>query len=437
MVDRGLGNHVSPSLILTGAGASVDAGIPTAYELTERIDNSLPRFAGMQSRNVFRYVVGGLMMAKGLADESPFDGVNVEEVFSAVELLAKRGSLEAAPFIGAWHPGVEALDRVGARYDRLARAIVEQVAEAFGRGRVSFASHDFRKEFESAVRETISPGTGQVYADAAKQMVRSLGDLIRVGSSALVAYLNPLVAYAHKEGAVIATLNYDTSVEAAADVMGIPCGTGITEWARGDGLQWPGEVVPLLKLHGSIGWEYAQVQLDTGGSEYRFRECHWSETAKVEPILMFGQRDKLKVEGPFLDLLMEFRQALSAATSLLVIGYSFRDPHINHYIDQWLDRGARKHIVVLDPEFPATDSRFARRLHSLGSRWITRIERTTAEGLAEALAALGDSVSSIREDPVREPGYHVSDALLTMQKAAEAKTTLQDGQGQGNGVAPT
>ena len=102
-------------IILLGAGASKDAGVPATYEMTERLVKLLERNTSENDQklnHVFKFVVGGLLMRKGKNGENPFDGINVEDVFNAIDLLANRENLEADSFIGSWHPLVEELDMI-------------------------------------------------------------------------------------------------------------------------------------------------------------------------------------------------------------------------------------------------------------------------------------------------------------------------------------
>jgi SIR2-like domain len=66
--------------------------------------------------------------------------------------------------------------------------------------------------------------------------------------------------------------------------------------------------------------------------------------------VIFGGRNKLTAEGPFLDLLMRFKDALMDANRLIVIGYSFRDDHINHLVLSWLrgqsERSDRQMVII-------------------------------------------------------------------------------------------
>ena len=75
----------------------------------------------------------------------------------------------------------------------------------------------------------------------------------------------------------------------------------------------------------------------------------------LQPLgLVFGLRGKLRPDGPFLAMLVEFWNWLLAAERLVVVGYSFRDEHINKLIEDWI--GVRKGCVVeiVDPCVPET-----------------------------------------------------------------------------------
>ena len=46
------------------------------------------------------------------------------------------------------------------------------------------------------------------------------------------------------------------------------------------------------------------------------------------------------------------KERLAEATRLVVIGYSFRDDHVNQVIRRWSYDDHARHIVVVDPNFP-------------------------------------------------------------------------------------
>src|SRR5688572_1501834 len=104
--------------LLLGAGASVEAGIPAASEMTLRIVNQFndpygPGAFVREFRPLINFVVGGLLFKVGEAGQNPLNAsLNVEDLFNAFLLLAERRELELAPFIGSWHSKIEAFDLV-------------------------------------------------------------------------------------------------------------------------------------------------------------------------------------------------------------------------------------------------------------------------------------------------------------------------------------
>src|SRR5712672_1571295 len=93
--------------------------------------------------------------------------------------------------------------------------------------------------------------------------------------------------------------------------------------------------ITLLKLHGSINWCSGKASFPHDV----LPETHVVPadekamgTEGYTPSVIFGQRNKLTAEGPFLSLFSRFQEELIRANELLIIGYSFRDDHINESI---------------------------------------------------------------------------------------------------------
>jgi hypothetical protein len=51
-------------------------------------------------------------------------------------------------------------------------------------------------------------------------------------------------------------------------------------------------------------------------------------------------------------LLAEFEEQLADADQLIVIGYSFRDDHVNEVIRNWTLERKSNHLLVVDPNWP-------------------------------------------------------------------------------------
>ena len=225
--------------------------------------------------------------------------------------------------------------------------------------------------------------------------------------SEVFSYLAPSVRLGRAEGGTtIVTLNYDLSIEGQAAAIGIPCDTGIRSWSVDGKLSWRIGSVNLLKLHGSIGWSFSPQYSHDGQLE---EELVVSGQTGQSPAVIFGQREKLRATGPFLQLFDEFRKRLDTANQLVVIGYSFQDDHVNEIIRRWINRDKLRHIIVIDPFFPthqmgaAEDSDFRPRTSRGACR--PRNPRRTSE-------AARPDVGDMQEQRVTDSLTLVCDAAL-------------------------
>ena len=69
----------------------------------------------------------------------------------------------------------------------------------------------------------------------------------------------------------------------------------------------------------------------------------------ANPALVFGLGSKLRSDGPFLAMLVEFDRLLASTEWLTIVGYSFRDDHINAALTRWMNGSARR-LSVIDPD---------------------------------------------------------------------------------------
>lgn len=408
-------------MVLLGAGASVEAGIPDTFDMTRRMMALFAEDHGLRTPNqVIHFAVGGLLFQRGIRGEDPFEGVNVEELFNAVQLLAERESLEAAPFIGSWHPLVQTLDQLAparADLDKIQREILNSVTKAIsdagkdslsssagndidrfmdelvnGRkpsrklGRLvsdliktafeklrpgsSSGNSALKSELSKAVEQKERPGRGAIFRRTTSLMIQALAKMVWIEDQHRVAYLQPLVRTSGDEPRVIATLNYDNGIELSASACGVAVSTGIDVWSREQRFPQAESGVSLIKLHGSIDWAikegkrsvdrpipFATIErLDSSA----VREKHF------HPAVIFGGRNKLTAAGPFLDLLRWFQQELKRVDRLTVVGYSFRDDHVNEFIGEWLNGDPSRVIRVINgPGFRRTSITFAQHLLEL------------------------------------------------------------------------
>ena len=376
---------MSKIVVLLGAGASMDAGVPDTRGMTAEITNVLetdPQFRRFTFSEVLSFVVGGVTFRAGATGGDPFADVDVEEVLNAITLLADRGEIEALPFISSWHPRVAELEAEAVdAYSELSQLKLELstlLTETLQHARDSTSSRpprteDFVRALEAAIRTIARRGSqGIIFREAADAMFSALTQIVWLEEAQRVAYLKPLFELSSRGRLCIATLNYDNAIELAALSSGLNITDGIEAWSQ-QGIFAPQNNAPFfLKLHGSIDW-YTHEQPQSadrplarntpkGGNVNEIR------ISKLRPAILFGGRQKLTAEGPFLDLLRAFAQELAEADGLIVIGYSFRDPHVNEYISRWINNRPQGRLVIVDPSFNNSPVQFARRLKGCGDR---------------------------------------------------------------------
>jgi hypothetical protein len=358
-------------VVLLGAGASVEAGVPHAYGLTEEIYSYFRHgvmggdFA-VESSAVVGLVIGGLRFQRGLRNDDVSDArVNVEDLFNAVEMLGNRNMLEAAPFVGTWHPIVSDFDTLYAR--------------------------DVRGGYDWSDRQK-KPWEGAVFQRTNERMIRVLAQLVWVTEVEKIRYLSPLLRLLQKQAdrLVVASLNYDNTVECMARANGSECQTGIDGWSESGELDLSGKGLHLLKLHGSIDWALEDVeasdavlmphravrQLTDEEVREAYAEVFLGDAPQIRPAIIFGGRNKLTADGPFLDILRAFRQELHKedVDTLTVIGYAFRDPHVNVNISRWLNRSDKNTIRIVDPYFEESPESYAADIKKLRASRPDRVQ---------------------------------------------------------------
>lgn len=365
-------------MVLLGAGASVEAGIPAAVQLTETLINYFRAYS--RTGQVLRYVYGGLMLGKGARGEDPLLGINVEDLIEAVNLLARRKSLQIAPFIALWNEGVTAFQEEDAR-EALLRvlrevAAITQTPDHGGARTMKAMSLD-------NTIDNIAARQSQDFLFAAQSVVRALIELLWVEDSSRVAYLQPLVAQGRKHPFTIASLNYDNTVELACTAAGVACTTGLDRWNKLEGFSEPETGIDLLKLHGSVTWEKTRKDYVRSAETPMPRTLVKEQSRDAihrgyEPAVIFGGGNKLTAEGPFLELLLAFRERLAQYDELVVIGYSFADEHINDALWRWINRRTTRRLHVIDYAEDASFVPFKHLFEEMGDRYTCRTDGAAA-----------------------------------------------------------
>ena len=383
---------------LLGAGASVDAGAPTSVGLVNSIQTLLQ--SDPRLRRIFDFVVAGCSMREAWTQSGQ---ANIEDVANAVSALRYRRTSELAPFVSGWHPFLEGLlsqlPHSEQAVDHLASLLQRQFVLA-SEGRTDTLHMDWFNFSANVIKCTkeqtpVEPDL----VDLAKKLpyltARALTNSIDRGKTSYLKDLAKLSASIDGSG-VIATLNYDNALEYAFDDAFVSYRDGVEYWQNNGEIVSDRNELLLLKLHGSVNWER--------DNEHRLTRLEPGEVAR-RPDIVFGGHNKMRADGPYLPLLWAWRSALLEADTLLVVGYSFSDPHINSLIEEWLVRHPRAgsgriiHIVTYarneasDLECKLIEARDG----MLPSTWAADIRVQVSLGTAKEL--LGKVISDLVSTP--------------------------------------
>jgi hypothetical protein len=98
--------------------------------------------------------------------------------------------------------------------------------------------------------------------------------------------------------------------------------------------------VYLYKLHGSLNWKRHKIyDIEATSEERRSYDSNYVENLLVYPTL--SPKDGAEVE-PYKTIREEFRKYMEGADLCIVIGFSFRDMHINTIFSDFLKNVGRK-----------------------------------------------------------------------------------------------
>lgn len=292
-------------LVLLGAGASVDAGIPHSAEMVRQIEAALEK-DWKDYKELYNYVRSAIFYADGIRGTYANDvAYNIERLVMSLDELARREEHPLYPFVGAWNPRL--LQVAGSDFERVA---------------------PFRTKILAKLRR----------------------EWIEIQNYENANYFRGLISFQKELNYPLRvfTLNYDLCVEKAyqAEYREFP--------ERGfdkDNRFWSHELLEdadpgdknfyLYKLHGSIDWIG-----DPNGGKLTFSDS----TSKInidDGQIIFGLTYKLQYVDPFLFLVYQLRRLSLEAKLILVVGYGFADEHINGILRQALRSSPEKRLIAV------------------------------------------------------------------------------------------
>ncbi len=294
-------------LFLLGAGASVDAGLPTANEMTRRFTKSIEDANDSDLVSALSLVLGGIHFLRGLKGQFPSPDINVEELAITLDALASRNISNLSPFVGSWN---ELLGRYDGTHNS-ARDCISELRERL------------RDEIKAML---VTPDIGKVnYFQQFRPFLKEFDGIKNID---------------------VFTLNYDRCVETALEDGDISYTTGVGEEGWDASLfEREDYKVRLYKLHGSLDWyrdtDTGNIFSTTRPPENRVPSSDYS------PLLIFGITNKLQSVDPFLHLSYTFSQLVKKTKIIVTIGYGFGDDYINQMILQGFSIGSDKVMIVV------------------------------------------------------------------------------------------
>jgi hypothetical protein len=264
-------------IFLLGAGASVDAGMPTVAQLTKELRCQLPLCRDRNGKQRPDFA----QLFNTIAAHDPAIKDNYERFFDWLMLLTR---VQMGPF-------------------------------------------------RNAIQIKMEPSLATTAGELAFVIKRPVYEILRAHQSETSygpGYFAGLGRFLPKRGRLkVFTRNYDLCVEDACRSASIDLTTGF----RKDTKRWDSSVfqfqnpgINLYKLHGSLSW--VLDKFDNNCPDRSLIEAETDHTVE-EPELILGPGPKLQSDEPFLTLYYEFRKALQSAKQCVVVGYSFGDAHIN------------------------------------------------------------------------------------------------------------
>ncbi len=346
-------------MVILGAGASIEAGLPGSYEMTERLVSQFKERYRYESDadlpSLLHYLCGKLISHESDRGASPFTAIDVERLLGAAQLLSERPTLELAPFVATWDPGVDSFTR-----RKVDRRQGKKIQDGVLAG--NFGDSQIVEGIREIIEAQVGSGDPKVYKRLVDASLLQLRTILDIPDRNKVEYLRPLADLCRRQGSLtVATLNYDLAVETMCEDYGEPCDTGFSSWLSTGSVQLESDCLRLLKLHGSISWwvEDAPPSFNAPGvlpsAKYGISEDPLTDHRR--PLVVFGARGKLRADGPFLELFSAAKVAMESADELIVVGYSFRDDHVNELIRGWLARSTERRLTVIAPHFPSRDAR--------------------------------------------------------------------------------
>jgi SIR2-like domain len=155
-------------------------------------------------------------------------------------------------------------------------------------------------------------------------------------------YITKYCNYFNKNEFHIITLNYDRLIEIGFQSLLINYSIGFSQ--RNIDPFFENDRIKIVKIHGSLEWKWAGLDSFSPQPSIYSNHMPW-----LEPAIIFGITEKAQQSRQFPLLLEESRNEIQHAEEMLIVGYSFSDPHINDAIQFSIKSKSLQKIIIVDP----------------------------------------------------------------------------------------
>lgn len=313
----------------------MDAGVPNAMQLTEKVYENLQN-TNFEDARLYGYVLGKIITNRARKGVSPFRAVGIEDVYATLKRFLFRHSDVLGEFVDSWDDFGVASDFDAAEFHgRLSAFISQQVT---GRSRFPLGS-----EGPGAYLKNTLGASSQHGKDAEatlRPFIESLTQCLSPTFQEPLRYMELLTEHCDNRIEFVGSLNYDLVFEETCKARGITVDYGLSQWNEKKLVRFHGQSLKFAKLHGSIDWYENGDNLVISPAR----------STRLKRGMVFGaQSEKLVADGPYLQLRGEFEKALRRTNKVGVIGYSFQDEHVNSLLRIWLLTRKNAKLVILDP----------------------------------------------------------------------------------------
>ena len=191
------------------------------------------------------------------------------------------------------------------------------------------------REYLNASKQRLQGGAIQRTIDRLWQVLVEIFSLPDPPTNPRFEYLRHLAS--QMRGQTVVTLNYDDALEHMAYSTTFRIDSDPFPQPLSGTVARLNAPLRLVKLHGSLNWSRDNISGDVEAlppmQSFRHSQEPWTGHT---PGIIFGAGNKLRPDGPFLALYQQFLEALAAAQQVVIIGYSFRDAHVNEAIRRWI-----------------------------------------------------------------------------------------------------